>query len=448
MIGRLDPARKQVTVVGAGIAGLLMADRLDLLGWEVTLLERASRVGGVIATRKTPFGNAESAVHSVLATPPVQELCSRLGVELCEVADDSRARFVVRGGKKARIPLRPGEILGAFLRAYFVRSRRGTDPYELTMRDWCLRHLGPKALEFGLDPFLSGIYAASPGEISVGAAFPKLFVEPGHSLLSQVLARRLGRLPSPGPSLASGPVALPAPLEAGRTGRPKMMAAAAGMQALVDALESSLRGRLRERLRTGVALDELPESPNLVLSTPAPEAARLLSAGGGDAGTAEALSAIRYAPLVSVTAFARVSDFDGGPPRGVGVLAPSSEKRECLGILFNSSSFPGRVQDPSLASFTAMLGGTGATGWVHRTDDEIRGAVEREMRALLGLRAPLVHAEVTRWERAIPVYSPAIVRAWRAAASGWCSRPGRVLFGNWTGQVSLRGMIETTASIL
>ncbi|MFL6210415.1 MAG: hypothetical protein ACJ74W_16280 [Pyrinomonadaceae bacterium] len=31
---------------------------------------------------------------------------------------------------------------------------------------------------------------------------------------------------------------------------------------------------------------------------------------------------------------------------------------------------------------------------------------------------------------------------WQTAQAAWCATPGRILFGNYTGQVSLRGMIE------
>ena len=44
-------------------------------------------------------------------------------------------------------------------------------------------------------------------------------------------------------------------------------------------------------------------------------------------------------------------------------------------------------------------------------------------------------------------YSTALPAVWRAARETLCAEPGRVLFGNYTGQVSLRGMIETAAEM-
>ena len=53
---------------------------------------------------------------------------------------------------------------------------------------------------------------------------------------------------------------------------------------------------------------------------------------------------------------------------------------------------------------------------------------------------------INRWRRAIPQYSTALPNVWRTARETWCAEPGRILFGNYTGQVSLRGMIESAAS--
>src|ERR1043166_4244788 len=91
MIGTLDKAKREVTVVGAGISGMLAAYALDKKGYEVTLVEERAHAGGLIQTRRTEYGIAESAAHSLLATPQVVAFCEELGVELAEIRKDSRA---------------------------------------------------------------------------------------------------------------------------------------------------------------------------------------------------------------------------------------------------------------------------------------------------------------------------------------------------------------------
>jgi protoporphyrinogen oxidase len=118
-------------------------------------------------------------------------------------------------------------------------------------------------------------------------------------------------------------------------------------------------------------------------------------------------------------------------------------------VLFNSSSFEGRVADEARwVSLTVMLGGTARPELVRASDDELLGIVREDLGAILDL-APgaRIEAVIHRWERAIPLYDERLRQAWEAARTGWCSRPGRMLFGNYTGQVSVRGMIELTSTL-
>ena len=156
---------------------------------------------------------------------------------------------------------------------------------------------------------------------------------------------------------------------------------------------------------------------------------------------------MKYTPIVSVTAFFPVGALTR-PVKGVGALVPAKEGRKSLGILFTSSSFEGRVTDEArYASFAVLLGGSSRPEWVEATDAEIATAVCGELDALLGVRGEPARLVISRWPRAIPQYSVALPAVWRRARETWCAAPGRLLFGNYTGQVSLRGMIEVAASV-
>src|SRR5204862_5747073 len=96
LIGTLDQRYREVTIVGAGIAGMLAAHALDQRGYRVTLLEQQQRGGGLIKTTRTEHGIAESAAHSLITTEAVRELCRDLSVELIEPRKESRAKFIVR----------------------------------------------------------------------------------------------------------------------------------------------------------------------------------------------------------------------------------------------------------------------------------------------------------------------------------------------------------------
>lgn len=437
MIGTFDTSRREVTVIGAGVAGMLIAYALDKKGYEVTLLEERGRAGGLIQTVRTEQGMAERAAHSLLATDAVVGLCRELGVELEEVRRESRARFVVRGGRLSRFPLRPVEALTAIGRAAFARACEPTDALDLD--SWGRKHLGDAAVEYLLKPFVSGVYGALPAELGVGAAFPALSVAPGRTLLGTMLGRAFGRT---APHATNGHTSGGA--KRTRKERKRMVAPRFGMGDLTARLESRLEERLGARFRKGVGVRELPDSPNVVISTPAYAAAGLLETSEPE--LAGALRGVSYTPIVSVTAFVRAEALSH-PVKGVGVLAPAKEGRKCLGVLFTSSSFGGRVSDDTrYASFAVLLGGSAQPGWVDAADAEIEEAVRGELAALLGVRGEPERIVISRWPRAIPRYSVTLPSVWRKARETWCARPGRVLFGNYTGQVSLRGMIESAAS--
>ena len=419
MIGTLDSSKKEATVVGAGIAGMLAAYSLDRRGYRVTLLEEKERAGGLIQTRHTRRGLAESAAHSLILTQPVRELCRELEVELVEPRKEAKAKYILRDGKLRRFPLSVTESFGTCMHAAFARSASAPQ----TLDVWARRHLGEVATEYLVTPFVRGIYGAQPTELEVTTAFPSLEFPAGKTLLGAMLTkRRKNRAPKE---------------------KKTQVAPRFGMGDLVGRLEQVLETRLGPRFRKGEKVDSLPDAPNVIVATPAYAASQLLRSAS--ATLADKLGAVRYTPIVSVTVFVERSAFTR-PLHGVGVLMPKQEQTTSLGILFNSSSFAHRVSDESsLASFTVMLGGTEQLHWLTASDDEIQQAIRLEMSSLLGIREPL-EVVIHRWPAALPQYSATLRDAWACARNGWCSIPGRMLFGNYTGQISLRGMIESSST--
>lgn len=425
MIGSFDETRREVTIIGAGIAGMVAAYALDKKGYRVTLMEKSERAGGLISTKRNEYGMAEAAAHSFLATPVVEEFCHDLGVELTEIRKTARARFILRDGKLRKFPLSIVEAARTFSRA--LSSRSLPDAASLNLEAWADRHLGRAALDYVLTPFVGGIYGAQPSELGVAAAFPELIVPQGSTLIGALLKKSLN-----GNSNGNGH---------NPKSKKRMVAPKEGMGALLARLSERLEQRLGDRLQLGVDVENIPDAPNLMIAAPAHGAAKLL-AHASPSLSAQLLK-IRYTPLLSVTAFVRRDSFTK-PLEGTGVLIPQREGRKSLGILFNSSSFEGRVKDEARhASFTLMFGGSAHSEWPRRSDEEIARAVTSELEEILGIKGEPLHLVINRWPRAIPQYSVELPEIWQHARATWCSKPGRLLFGNYTGQVSLRGMIET-----
>jgi oxygen-dependent protoporphyrinogen oxidase len=424
MIGTLNTNNREVTIIGAGIAGMLAAYSLAKNGYVVTLLEEKERAGGLLRTRQTPFGIAEAAANSLLASPAVKDLCDELGIDLVPVRKEAKARYILRGGILRKFPLTIFETLATLGRAAFSRASNQIESMDLGA--WGQRHLGPAAVEYLLTPFVRGIYGVQPQEVGVAAAMPKLIVPQGQTLLSSMVRKTMQRSQA-------------------KTEKAGMVAPKGGMSDLVNRLEHKLQRQLGTRFKRGVRIDALPDAANVVICTPAYRAADLVETKSPE--LARSLRAVQYTPMVSVTAFVDRAALTR-PISGVGVLVPASEKRKSLGILFSSSAFAGRVTDEErFASFTLMMGGTADRDWVNATDEEIKEAVKQELTQVLGLRRPPLEIVINRWPQAIPRYSTELPAVWQCAKETWCATPGRLLFGNYTGQVSMRGMIESAAAL-
>jgi len=419
MIGSLDPRKKKVSIVGAGISGLLVGYELKKRGFDVQIFEASSRAGGLLRTQKTFFGPSEKAAHSILVTPEVQKFFDELGVPLLAVSRKAKARFIVRNRKMRRMPLTPLEALQTAIRVF--SKPRLTLPPSASLAEWCDAYLGAPARKYLLSPFVTGIFACTPEELNAKISFPKLVpTDPRVSLFRWMKSK---------PSHA-------------RRAKPQVMAPAKGMQSLVDALTAQLQNEIH--FNSPIEKLNLDSDENWILTVPAPILASLIAPW--DERSALALRQVRYSPLVSVSIFYRDEDFQGGPPRGIGVLIPRGEGYRILGCLFNSSAFPSRAQK-GFVSLTTMIGGSSDSDALQLSDDEIGALVDRELRALLGARKAPAHVEIVRWPQAIPVYSNELKAAQEVLQEGFCAVPGRLVFSNFSKEVSIRGMIETLLKI-
>jgi oxygen-dependent protoporphyrinogen oxidase len=436
MLGTLNANSKEVLILGGGFSGLLSAWHLAHLGWKVDLVEGNDRLGGLISTQADELGLTEAAAHSFLVTESVRDFCEQLKVPLVSIRKNSRSRYIVRNGKPRRFPLRWFELLdlvGSVLskRADANHSDQADD---LTVQQWADYYLGKPALEYLLNPMIRGIYAARPSELEVRTAFPKLNLSEGESVFA-LPRKRKSRTPSSG-------------------GRAQMMAPAFGMQSIIDAMIRDLRANPSVTLRTQMKVSSLEDfqGPNLIVTLPAYSLSRIFAVDS-QLEEASACARVNYAPLISVTAFVKTAAFDR-LPRGVGTLVPEFEELngwKALGVLYNSASFPNRVKDESkIASFTLMFGGTAHPEHFSWDEDELRSEVIKTLERIFDsdrVGQNLIAIKAQRWGQAIPVHDRELRVARETLARTFCAKPGRVVFGNWTGEVSLRGMMETWSAL-
>jgi oxygen-dependent protoporphyrinogen oxidase len=287
------------TIIGGGIAGLVVALRLAQAGYRVTLLEASDRVGGQLAPQHLVGIDLDAGAESFATRgTAVRALIDELGLT-ADVVTPRPAPAWLHPARGRAVPLPAAGLLGipgdplapdvvrAIGRAGAWRARLDVVlPLAIGSRATTLGELVRarmgRAVRDGLvAPVTRGVYSRDPGDLALAVAAPTL-IDRMRELGSLAAAVRGLRANAPAGSLVAG--------------------LRGGMFRLVDALADACRDAGVD-IRTGVHVDELP--PGAVLAAPTP-------------GAAEGRA------ITVVTLLLRAPQLDGAP-RGTGVLvAPGS----------------------------------------------------------------------------------------------------------------------------
>jgi oxygen-dependent protoporphyrinogen oxidase len=361
---------------------------------------------------------------------------------------DARAkrRYLFRDGRLQLVPMGPGSLLGSSLLTARGKLRLLGEPFsrahpggDETIHGFATRRLGAQAAERLVDPMVSGIFGGDTRQLSLRACFPSLAqMEEEHGgLLRAMLARRKNKSGANGaPAKSSGsPFGRLTSFREGLEELVQALARSAGdslhLERPVEALERTPNGyRLRSR---GAWLD----SDQVVLAGPAPESARLLSPL--DPELASHLTAIPSANLTTVALGFDEKDLEE-PLDGFGFLVPRSEKLRLLGVLWDSSIYPGRAPAGRVL-LRAMVGGAHDPEAVTLDDAALLALVRSELRRTMRLEAPPVFTFIARHAPGLPQYTVGHPDRLAAIDLGLARLPGLHLAGNSYRGVAMNSLI-------
>lgn len=469
----MDP----VVVIGAGVSGLAAAWSLHTRGIPVRVVEADDQVGGVVRSARLDDGTVLDLGPQTLSTkdPELQETLRQVGLGARTLTADpaSGRRFVVHEGKVVELPSGPLSLARTSLLSTGAKFRLLGEPFrkggaqpaggpgesgEESIADFIRRRLGPEVLDHMVDPFVSGVFAGDPEQISVAAALPELHAleqEHGSIIRGGVKRIQAARKEQKEREAAGGtPEERPRnqiiSFDEGLQSWPQAVAEALDEPVLVSTRVVGLErdegdeGGWTVRLsQADRGTEETLRAGAVILAVPAEVAARLLA--DLDTEVARALSAIPYAP-VSVVHVIHPMDRVDHSLDGFGVLAPSGEDRGILGSLWPNAIFPGR-NPQGQAVIANFVGGARTPERAMAEEEEILDMVRRELGDLLGLRGDPAHQRVTRWPRAIPQYTRGHLERIREVARFEEATPGVRLVGSWRDAVSLGGCWATGARV-
>ena len=439
----IEPQR--VTIVGAGISGLACAYRLAQLGIAVTVLESSDHPGGVIDSDSGSGFLFESGPQSFQGSELLLKLVRELGLESeLQVSDPSAPRFVVRNKRLQKLPMSPPAMLTSSFLTLNSRWRLASEPLrrsspppeEESIANFVRRKFGNEILEYLVAPFVSGVYAGDPEQLSLKAAFPSLAEWErnfGSVVRGAIKSRPKGSAKSAKPSLCSfrgGVATLPRALAAKiannlKTGM-KVCAVRRSARANSSLFEIETAGGVQDRASA------------IVLATPAYTAAELIRPSSP--ALAASLLAIPYAP-VAVVASAYQRQQVAHTLYGFGFLVPRKENVRTLGTVWNSSLFPGRGPKGTV-TMTSFIGGATDLEVIEHTDKEISRIVQQDNTRLLGITGEPVAGKVWKYPRALPQYNLRHGHIVEAIREGERALPGVFFAGNYLEGPSLGKCVE------
>lgn len=405
-------------VLGAGVTGLAAAVLLKARGEDVVVLEAADRAGGAVRTELREGYVLEHGPESIRGgAPAVRRVLERVGLveRVITASRAASARYLLHRGALVRVPSSP---LG-FLRSPLLRRRAalrmlaeplvpgGATDGE-SVRAFVRRRIGRGATEALLDAVIGGITAGDPRQLDARTLLPRPWGwERDHGGLFRGMLASRDETVEPKRSFTF----------------PRGMGEL--VEALVDAVGPSLRlGEPAERVESGpgglVVHGRRERFPaDRLIVTCAPEiAGRLL----------DDLHVPRLprAPVAAVHLAYPAEAVPGGLP-GFGWLASSRERRDVLGCLWVSGTFPSHAP-AGRHLLRIMLGGAREPALAEAPDERLIDHARAVLRDVQGVNADPVLAHVVRALPGIPQYPP----GWGAFVDGLARwRPAGITFAGW-----------------
>ena len=428
-------------VIGGGLSGLARGYALARRGEDVRVLEATDRPGGAVRTEKEDGFLLELGPNTVRPTPELWDLIGQLGLfDSVVLADPRLPRSIEFEGKLHPLSPSPATVLTTrllslsgklrLLREPLIAARN--DPCE-SVRDFFSRRLGPQFAERLIAPFVSGIWAGDAGSLSAAAAFPALarWEREHGSLLAGAFASR----PKRGTPKSVHPRGLLS-FRDGLETLPRVLTESLGPRLLRGSRVRSLRPEGgRWKVETAAAPLEADE---VVVATPAFEAARLLETFEPEA--ARALAGVPQPPLAVLHLAWPVSAFST-PLKGFGHLVVPAPGRRILGAVWSSCLFAGRAPEGQVL-LTAFAGGSRDPETAALPDGRLLELAAAELSASLGARSAPRLLRVTRYARAIPQYDLDHGSRMAAVSKAEARHPGLHLLGNYRGGISVGDVVK------
>ena len=456
----------RVAIIGGGVTGLAVAWRLENPPTDtgpvpaVTVFEAAPRVGGNLRTEQDGEFRVEWGPNGFLSSEPATlELAREAGLEdqLLRSDDAARRRFLHVRGKVREIPSSPGAFLASTLFSPAAKLRIAGEllvprrPHlgeeaehpeaDETVWRFGARRLGVEFADTMLDPMVRGITGGDCRRVSLAAAFPRMVeLEKDHGGLFRALFTLARQRRREGTRREGG------------TGGPSgvLTSFTGGIQMLPDALARGLRGTVRTACPV-TALEPADGGWSVIAGGQrhGPFAA-VVDAGPAhaaagyhpDAEVRRLLGGIRFNPITVIAVALRREDVVH-PLDGFGMLTPSKERRDLMGVLWTSSIWRHRAP----AGTVLLRCMAGDPTWLDLPEAEVVRRTCAELDHLYGLRGQPLRHWVVRWPQAIAEYEVGHLARLAAVERALARTPGLIITGSSYHGIAVNACMKTSEPV-
>ncbi|MGA7719866.1 MAG: protoporphyrinogen oxidase [Ignavibacteriaceae bacterium] len=447
---------KKVVILGAGISGLTTAYFLNKGEYDVTVLERKNETGG---SMESVFENGylfDRGPNSGLDTTPIiMQLVNELGLqnEIVFASKIGNKRYILRDNQLHPLPINPPALLKTKLFSSRAKLRllmepfigRSNDGFYESIAEFVKRRLGTEFLDYAINPFVAGVYAGNPEELSVKSAFPKLYAleeKYGGLIVGSIKSIRERRNRAEKSKQSA-----------------KMFSFINGMQVLPTALAGSLGDHVKinaevisvskENSGYMVTYNYSGKAENIfcdiILSSVPAYIARELFCSI-DVNLVKHFDEIYYPPVAVLFLVYKKSAI-GQPLDGFGFLIPAKERKLFLGAIWSSVLFPNRAGDDE-AAFTLFIGGARNPEIGNIEKEILFKKVRTEFELLMQISGEPVFETYRYWPKSIPQYNIGYIQHERYFDEFEKNNPGIILGGNYRGGISVGDCIKNSEMLV
>lgn len=444
--------KKKIVVIGAGISGLAAAYLLKQKGYDVTVLEKKSEVGGSLETSyENGFLFDRGSTSALETTPLIAKFVEELNLhdQLVYTNKEANKRYILRNNTLLALPMSPSALLKSKLFSPQAKLRlfaepfisRSKDGYYQSVAEFITKRLGREFLDYAINPLAAEVYAGNPESLSVKSAFPNLYaleekyggliIGTFKSIKERKQLAEKSKQSAKMFSFRDGMIVLPKALA-------KYLGTNLMLQAEVKKIEKQDNGY---SLSITHKDEDISISVDTIISTvPAFNAADLLC--NFDEELKKHLLDIYYPPVL-VQYLAYKKEDVKQPLDGFGFLIPSKEKKSFLGSIWSSVIFPNRSSEDT-TSFTLFIGGARDPEIFSLDKELLFMKIRGEFETLMKISGEPVFSSYKFWSKAIPQYNIGYIEHENYFDTFEKKFPGIILSGNYRGGISVGDCIKNS----